>query len=484
MEQSQLIELIRTLKSEEKAQVLSFGAIQLFNNGRMKAQVIPLLDLCLSHPWHIPEQRLEKKQVYATLFPGQEFIEGKLDKVMVEAHKIVRAFLLVQRYFSAENEFHQLLDFAEEVRGRGLDARYHQIIGKLDRIQADASQNSQQFFNRQFLLEYSKYEEATVRNQAKGDLNIVHTVHALELSYFTNRLVLLNQFLLQQKIAHLEAPPRIQSLLTESQIPAEYIAQSIGLRLHYEIFVLLKKSLVTASEIRPLFDLLLLHENQIDSGSLSNFYAFLRNLCVLALSANFEDFDMALMLHNLYKDNLDRGYLHCDGTISRSKYMAVANNALFVEKYDWALAFIEKYRHELQDENETHDIYRLNLANYYFRVGRYSDCLDNIPDTSPYLLYLLLGKRLELKSLYELRSDLLSYKLDAFKMFLSRTSQKLLSESQRQAHTDFANLLHQLSNSKPNDPKRAETILKRLQEKKQAAEWRWLLEKAKELKNT
>ncbi len=41
--------------------------------------------------------------------------------------------------------------------------------------------------------------------------------------------------------------------------------------------------------------------------------------------------------------------------------------------------------------------------------------------------YLFFGKRLELKALYELRSDLLDFKLDAFKMFLSRTSPKLLS---------------------------------------------------------
>jgi len=66
-------------------------------------------------------------------------------------------------------------------------------------------------------------------------------------------------------------------------------------------------------------------------------------------------------------------------------------------------------------------------------------------------------------------------------MFLSRTSPKLLSESQRQIYTNFANLLHQLVYSNPGDPKRSNLLISRIQEKKQAAEWRWLLEKAKAL---
>jgi hypothetical protein len=68
-------------------------------------------------------------------------------------------------------------------------------------------------------------------------------------------------------------------------------------------------------------------------------------------------------------------------------------------------------------------------------------------------------------------------------MFLSRTSPKLLSDQKRQTNTDFLNLLVQLSTSIPGDAKRADTLIKRIKEKKQAAEWRWLMEKAEELKH-
>ncbi len=483
MEQSQLIELIQGLKTEEKDYVLQFSTLSYFNHGRMRAQVIPLLEICLNHPWHLSDQKLDKKNVYEKVFPDQAFVEGKLEKVMVEAHKVVRTFLLVHRYLREENTFHQLLDLSEIVREQGLDNRYQQLMVKLQKIQTESPYVNTQFLRRQFLLEYSKYDDESVRNQTKGDLNIPNTIFALELDYVLNRLVLLNQFLLQQKITHLEVPETISLLLEQNYLPSKYLEASACLKINYEISILLRKALPTHLDVRALFDLLLLHENDLDSKSLREFYTYLRNFCLLALTADFEKVDLEYMLHELYRDNLERGYLHYEGKISRNRYWAVSTNATRTKDFPWALEFIEKYKHEIRDENETQDFYRLNLANYFFAVGRLSECLDNIADTFPFVDYLLIAKRLELKAYYELRSELLPYKLDAFKMFLSRTSQKLLSEAQRQLNVDFANLLTQLHNSPPGDPKRSELLTKRIQEKKQAAEWRWLLEKAKALKD-
>ena len=251
---------------------------------------------------------------------------------------------------------------------------------------------------------------------------------------------------------------------------------------NFEIFKLLKKKYPEPSDVQFLFDLLLLHENDLDFKLLRDFYAYLRNFCVLTVWADYEQVEMEIVLHELHKDNLKRGIMHYEGKLNRSKYCIVSHTAMKVNDFSWAYEFIEKYKNEIRDENETKDLYRLNLANYLFRIGRFSDCLDNIPPTSPFVDYLLHGKRLELKALYELQSELLPYKLDAFKMFLSRTSQKLLSKGQRQIHLDFANLLHQLVYSLPGDPKRSQLLIKRVQEKKQSAEWRWLLEKAKALK--
>lgn len=482
MEQSQLIELIRILQPEEEDKVLRFATLTMFNQGRMKAHVGPLLVICLKHYRHQPEQILEKKVVFAALFPGQKFVDGKLEKVMVEAHKVVRTFLLAQHYFREGNEFHQVFDFSEIVRIRGLKARYQHLLSRLKKIHEESRWKNAPYFHRQFLLEYAIHDHESLHNQVKGDLNVPNVLQALELHYYVNRLALLNRFLLQQKFANIEIPATMKPLLEESIVPAKYLEDSPFILVNHTIFTLLRKNHPEPSDARFLFDLLIDHEKNLDSEALTEFYTYLRNICVLVLTLNSAHEEINFTLHELYKDNLERGYLHYEGKLHPSRYLAISENAARVKRYEWALEFIEKHKYEIIGENESQDIYRLNMANYLFGVGQFSECLDYIPATSPFVDYLLHGKRLELKAFYELQSDLLSYKLDAFKMFLSRTSRNLLSDTQRQIHVDFTNHLAQIISATPGDQQRADRVIKRIEENKQVAEWRWLLAKAKALK--
>lgn len=479
---SHLIELIYTLTQEEKDQIIPFAKLPSFNDGHLRNQVIELLNICLNHNKETKDHRLEKINIFKCLFPDKEFVEGKLEKVMVDAYKVVRAFLLSKYYFRPNNEFHQLHDFSSILRQRGLGARSHQIISRLEKIQqADHIKNSHYFY-RQFLLEYLKHDEESYINQIKGDLNIPSVLLSLENHCHLNRLALLNRYLLQQKVANLGIPEHLASLMDVNSLEPYNLESSPVLRINYQISISLKKEFPALEDIQTLFEMLLYYEKDLDQSSLREFYTYLRNLCVLIYNKDPQNEEINFQLHELYKDNLERGYLHYEGQIHPLTYQAVCANALWVKNYDWALHFIEQYKHTLIGENETHDIYRLNLANYLFAVGRFSECLDHIPGTSPFVNYLLHGKRLELKALYELESGLLPYKLDAFKMFLSRTSPKLLSKNHRQIHSDFANFLHQIVMSRPGDAKRSELIVSRLQQNKQAAEWRWLLEKAEALK--
>jgi len=482
MEQSHLIELIKTLSPAEKADILQFATISFFNKGRMRAHVGSLLDFCLSQSWDDPEQRLEKKDVFEIIFPGQEYVEGKLEKAMVEAHKVVRSFLLTQRYFSEENEFQQIFDFAEIVRLRDLQARYQQLVTRLQKIQEDSQLKNIQFYHQQFLLEYAKHDEESLHNQKKGDLNIPNTLFALEMHHHLNRLALANRFLLQQKVANLDVPASLNSLLDEEALPVKYLEPSPFALVTNKIFVLLKKDSPELNDAQELFDLLILHEKCFNLDNLREFYTYLRNICVLALISNPAHDEIHNMLFRLYKDNLARGYLHYEGKIHPSRYMGIFDTALRIKEYAWALSFLEKYKNDIIGENETHDIYRFNKAHYLFAIDQYDECLAIIPSTSTFVDYMVSGKRLELKAYYELQSDLLPYKLDAFKMFISRTSQKLLSDALIKTNSEFANLLNQLMTSIPGDKKRASVLIERIEKKKQALEWRWLLAKAHALK--
>lgn len=123
MEQSYLMELIRTLSQEEKSQVREFASLSFINKGKMRGLVVPLMDICFSFSLAGESQGLDKKKVYKILFPGQNYQEGKLEKLMVEANKVIRSFLITQKYLREDNEFHQILDYSEIIRLRGLHNR-------------------------------------------------------------------------------------------------------------------------------------------------------------------------------------------------------------------------------------------------------------------------------------------------------------------------------------------------------------------------
>ncbi|MFN0176601.1 MAG: hypothetical protein ACKVU0_18315 [Saprospiraceae bacterium] len=481
MDESKFVELVKILRPAEKEQVLHFAMLPFFNHGGMSAQVVQLLEFCLNYPWG-SGQSMSKKEVYSAIFPGQEFIEGKLEKVMVMAHKVIQSFLLTQHYFREENEFYQIYDLAELVRTRGLEARHQQLLIRLQKNQEESKHKNFEHYLKQIHLEYAKHYAESLKNQKKGDLNIPNLLESIEAFYHIRRVALLNRYLLQQKVTTLDVPEIIHENLANWVVPERYLGASPSLLINYVVLTALKKGQPELADVESLFNLLQVHEKNLDWENLQEFYAYLRNFCVLILMVDQDNMEVMLLLHETNKDNLERGFLHYEGKLVPSRYKSISATALNVKQFDWANEFIERYKHEIYGENETQDIYRHNKALYLFAVGKFSECLDFIPSTSPFIDYLMQGKRLELKAFYELRSELLTYKLDAFKMFLSRTSPKLLSASLRKSNQEFANLLHQLTYSAPGDASRPERLVKRIEEKKQAAEWSWLLAKARLLK--
>lgn len=481
MEKSHLVDLIRVLTPEEKAHLREYAKLSFINDGSRKKHVFPLLEACLNHNWDIPGSNLEKERLYEQLFPGQAFVDGKLEKIMVEAHKIIRTYLVSQHYLREENEFQQNLDFAEIVRTRGMIDRYEHVISKVIKAQQDEPYRHAQHYHRQFILETALHYVDSMNNQRKGDLNIPQVLHATEMYYQCRKVALLSRFLLQQKAAKLITPPYIEEQIQSLVIAEADLQASPMLNINYLIFKLIQQAVPEFEQIKRLDDLLKTHENDLDTETIQEFYAYLRNFWVLLLTQNSDQSEIRQELFRLYSYSLNKGWLHYEGKLAPARYLGLASNALLVGETDWAIQFIERYKNDIYSENETQDIYRLNKAQYLFVTGKFEQSLDLVPAHSTHLDCHLIAKRLEIKVYYELQSDLLGFKLDAFKMFLSRTSPKILPDHERIAHIDFTNLLNQIINSIPGDKKRAQKILERIESNKQAAEWRWLHAKAKEL---
>ncbi|MBL7825063.1 MAG: hypothetical protein JNJ57_00420, partial [Saprospiraceae bacterium] len=188
-----------------------------------------------------------------------------------------------------------------------------------------------------------------------------------------------------------------------------------------------------------------------------------------------------VILHEIHRDNLQRGYFYHEGKIPANAFLNITQHALRAQKHFWAFQFVDSHKDLILGENESHDFYKMNLALYYFAEKKYEEALQIIPFTSTNIYYHLMARRLELKIFYELRSDILPSKIDAFKMFVSRAGNKTFSKHLSELFTNFGNFVYQLSLSIPGDKKRSEQLLKRINSKKLVGERGWLIEKAQEI---
>lgn len=475
MEQTYLAALIQTLNQEEQAELERFLQSVYFNGGVNRERICLLYGLMTTSDRDSPK----KEALFSLIFPGTVWVAGKLDKLMSELSGYIRQFLLTRYYLDEKKAFTQALDWAVIIRERGLHNRYAQNLGKAENLLQQEKIESIEYYYHQFRLAYEKFNVESLYNRIKGDLYIPEAIASLDTSFLAYRLELQNLLLLQQKLTRIELPQHL-TLHYPEFIPRQTWAGSTLLTVATKINEQLIAESPSVEAFKEILELLQAHDQHIAQVLLQNCYAYLRNLCILLIQQGQTSFTP--VLHDIQRDNLQRGYLFLNGKLSPSAYLSVARTASRVGKNEWAMDFIETYKELLLSEEDTENYYHFNKAECLFSMGRYEEALELLPQNFTDLIYLTNCKRLEIKLYYELNSDLLSYKIDAFKMFISRASKKVLADYVREMEGNFVNILLQIVQCPPGEPDKIARIVKRIQEKKVIHDRDWLLEKVQQLR--
>lgn len=474
-----VLDVLNAFQPEEKEDFRVYLSSLFFNKGANREPLIALLELILAAQESENIDDLEKETIFQILYPNKELVESKVDKLISELKRHVQNFLTVRKHLSPENDNQRALDFASELRQKGLDARYRQTLAKIKKeSEQDPLEAIESYFFK-FLIAVEEHEWHSVFNKSKGDIHITEVILTLDNYYWSLRVEMLNRLLIQQKLAAL--PSNALALLEESLVfPSKALEGNALIGVIWGLHQSMKATVPDEQHFFHLQERIKTNEAKFSNKKLAEFNAYLRNLCSMLLDAGKSEFKP--ILHDLQRNNLERGYFYFDGKIAPNAFLSITQTALNVGAVDWANAFVEKHKNRIVYENETDDFYRLNKGLCLFEEKQYEAALEMIPFTSTNSSYHLIARRLELKIYYELDSDLLPYKIDAFKMLLSRINNKVISKHRQELFVNFSNFLRQLSLS-PNsrDKSRAEKMAKRINAKELVAERAWLLEKAREL---
>lgn len=480
MNHSNLVELFKTLTTKELKDFSAFLDSPYFAKGKYRKEVVKLFEILAKYtPEGLDKVDLNKDKIYKRVFPGDPPMEGRLERVMMELLKSLRIFLQVDHYL--ENEHDGTADFIEILMHRQLSQRAANAARTLSDDLIKTPVKSAETYALLFKASKLSYYIESYKNTWKEDLHIGQTLRYLDLYYFATRLELLNHYLLLSKLARVDAGIDLDKEkqivhffeLTREEAPIIFITQRI-----FELYTSPEPS---PQAFEELLDMLNVHESEFGPEEAKKCFVFLRNYCSTLIQTGGLS-ELWPVLHRIQRENLEKGYFYYGVQIPPGALLSISNAAMRVNEFEWAFDFIQAHQERIMGDNEHHDYYRFALANYYFYQEQYAQSLEYIPPAAANLDYHLFARRLELMNYYKLDSDLLPYKIDAFKMYLSRGRQKFLSEDYYEQNNNFVNLLFQLMQSRPGDPKRREILLRRIDEKKQVAAKDWLVEQVKLLK--
>lgn len=424
-----------------------------------------------------------RESIHDAVFSEKTFSENRIFKLTSEMNRLVNIFLATKFYHRDENELRRELDLAAIYRKKGLSYRLERQNEKLKKGREQEQQESADWYLTKYLisLEENVWEMQNGRGRGGGDMGLGEVISNLNLFFQVQQLEMLNRFLLLQRATSVESPPVVVEALLSPPPSAHFFEQSPLLAITEKIHRLLRQEQPEVEGFRELMGLLAGSESQLSPEALQTFYAYLRNFCTLLIDAGNDE--MSDVLHQLHRDNLVRGYFYSEEKISANAVLNIMIIAIRAENLDWAEQFLENHRQRIIGENSTHDFYKINLALCLFAKNKFADALDLIPFSSTNTAYHLMARRLELKIYYELDSELLPSKLDAFRMYVRRAGSTTFSPTLAELYNNFGNLVHQITQSIPGDLKRCEQLIRRIKSKKLVAERNWLLEKVEDLKN-
>ncbi|MCB0523185.1 MAG: hypothetical protein R3A50_06440 [Saprospiraceae bacterium] len=478
MRHTYLLEIISALSSEELQQFQLFLESPYFNSGAQSSDLLNLYKIIKSTAPDFDEQKLIKEIVYQQLFPNAKHIDGKLEKLMAELNKLLRTFCVVNDAASDIQSVQFSLKWTSWLRERGLKTRFDQSFSKLSK---DVTSQKESLSKYEMLLKLAeeKHLWETSYNYLNGNLNIPEFQRQLKLFYQIRITDLKLRSIIQQKATKSDSLPDFN---VADNIPEEdtyLLKESILLEMTHKIHQLLKEQKLKMTGVEEMMEMLEKRGEELEFETLSLYYSHLRNFCTLL--GDQGNTEILPLLHSINKSNLEKGFFHSHGGLRFNAYLGLIQVALSTGELEWAKKFTEEYKDNILGGDEDQFYYRINKANCLLAEKKFNDCLDYIPDTAPSSFYQLFAKRIELKAYYELRSDLLPYKIDSFRKFVERTAPKSVADNLQAMNMAFAQILNQLFQTPFKDPKRSAKLLERIEGKKIICDRNWLIEKAKEL---
>jgi len=477
MHRSKLLRTLQVLSPQEVKDLQLYINSDLFVPDKLRKEFQPLFQLLLDHLNKIADN-LEKRSVYQQLFPGEPIVKGRLEKLMSELLKVIHRYITFCISGEAFSRFDERLVLARFFRKRKAYDLYAIEINRLLRQPVEESILDKEDFLLQARVGEELYQFELLNPQKKGSDGLSRNSNNLDVFYLLSKLENICCMLSNDKFRQpLEIDKHIEFLQDAKPLYQKHGLLDLPLvGIYYKLFEMLMEEEQFESAYEELKKMIEEKGKDIPFDTLKMLSGLSRNFIIYRYNGG--DKHLEAEVFELYKSQLQQGFLYWQTGLLPATFKNIVTMGLRRREYDWTYWFLNEYKDKIEGTAYALDVYHYNLATYFFRKKEYDNAMELLSDQYEDLFYKLSAKRLELKVYYETDSEILDSKMDAFKLYVFRLSDKKLLARKIKSNNNFINFLRQIRNSKTmNHPLRIEKLKNKIQGCRYLSEKQWLLEK-------
>jgi len=488
MQNSDLVEILNVLTEEEQKDLLHF----LNNSNSIKQECALLLHYLLRCLNQNEQEKMHREAVYEVVFPGKEWVENKLPKLMGETLAHVRRWVAENMALKQMNDLQYLYYLQGFYRDRGLEDKFwsvhQQIASSKDTLHW---QTTQDFYTR-FLSENDSYLFQSIRNKRKDDLNLKNVIISFNEHYLIGKLWFVCLLLNQNLVAPLNLDFLKETLIHDlaPHFSHQFFTKPLG-QLYARAINLLstEPSDNEPNELREFIKLLRANEKMIPPYCTILFENSACNYCTRC--ANKGESVYLQILFDLHVGRVNSGRIYINnGMISASELLNTIPLALRLQEFSWAKDFIETHKKKILGVMPSQQYYEFALANYLFHTKDYQETC-RILMTSDYedIQCKISGRILEIKALSERFfrekadhrvGEYLEDRVEAAILFFFR--HKNLEATKKKMGKRFADTMKRIINAEgKRDVERLEIIQNDIAKAEYIAERQWLTKLVEDL---
>ena len=417
--------------------------------------------------------QIKSNVLWEKIYPGKKYEDIALRLLISNLNQLIEQFLAINHIIKSpvliETQIASVLNNKEL-----LTFALKHLEGAKSNFKKIKERNNS-FYLQQFQMEELR-TNLLAKKQERSSLNTSQKLDEyLDLFYLINKLKYCCEYLNHKNIFSKGEAPLFMSETIEIVSNSKYLDVP-AISIYYNILMTLNDN-SNETYFTELKHLLIEHQELFALSDVRLMYGYAQNYCIKKI--NEGDLNYLDEIFKIYKLVLSKKIILVDDTISPWDYKNIISVALRLNKTEWALKFIKKYKTKILDADR-HNAYHFNIARYYFKVKRYKLTLKNLQKVVfNDVFYSLDTKALLLKTYYELGEQAALFSLiDSFRVQLRRN--KVLSKKHIASFLNLITFIRQLSTISNKDKLTIQKLKNKVSATKEIADLGWLNQKIEE----